>query len=426
MTEVEAPHNPEFKRIRFKGKVQRNSEPQHGDKTSNSPADHAVTCPECGSNSLYRDGQRYYPDGSVFQRWLCRNCNYRFTEKPPKENSKWSINTKTAIVSKRQICATIEEAKNLDTATEAKTVAGMGQIADADVKGKLIQFALYCQKDGLSDSTVKTFNTALRSIARHANINDPENVKEALAKMNLVENTKFVYSCAYTKFLTFLGKTWTPPKYEYIEKLPEFLPTEAEIDALITGSAKRLSALLQLMKETGMRLGECLSLTWACINFDMRTITLRKAEKHSSPRVFTVSTTLINMLSNLRRENEKVFGRMNKSSATWCLINQRRRIAHRLSNPRVAKIHFHLIRHWYATMQYHKKPDIFYISKLLGHKSVLTTQIYVNLEKMAFGESSNDYIVKVVATVEEACKLLEVGFEYVTEMEGQKLFRKRK
>jgi rubredoxin len=238
MTEVEAPHNPEFKRIRFKGKVQRNSEPQHGDKTSNSPADHAVTCPECGSNSLYRDGQRYYPDGSVFQRWLCRNCNYRFTEKPPKENSKWSINTKTAIVSKRQICATIEEAKNLDTATEAKTVAGMGQIADADVKGKLIQFALYCQKDGLSDSTVKTFNTALRSIARHANINDPENVKEALAKMNLVENTKFVYSCAYTKFLTFLGKTWTPPKYEYIEKLPEFLPTEAEIDEIGRASCR--------------------------------------------------------------------------------------------------------------------------------------------------------------------------------------------
>lgn len=30
------------------------------------------------------------------------------------------------------------------------------------------------------------------------------------------------------------------------------------------------------------------------------------------------------------------------------------------------------------------------------------------------------------AKLDEACKLLEVGFEYVTDMQGKKLFRKRK
>jgi len=34
--------------------------------------------------------------------------------------------------------------------------------------------------------------------------------------------------------------------------------------------------------------------------------------------------------------------------------------------------------------------------------------------------------VKFAETVKEACELLEVGFEYVTEMESKKLFRKRK
>jgi hypothetical protein len=34
--------------------------------------------------------------------------------------------------------------------------------------------------------------------------------------------------------------------------------------------------------------------------------------------------------------------------------------------------------------------------------------------------------VKAAANIEEACRLLEVGFEYVTDMEGKKLFRKRK
>ena len=169
-----------------------------------------------------------------------------------------------------------------------------------------------------------------------------------------------------------------------------------------------------------------MSLTWACINVETRSITLRKAEKHSSPRVFHVSNMLIGMLNSQKKVNDKIFGKMSKSNATWCLIKQRKRIAHRLSNPRIAKIHFHLIRHWYATMQYHKKPDLLYVAGLLGHKSVLTTQIYINMEKMAFGEGSNDYMVKVATTVEEACKLLEVGFEYVTEIESQKLFRKRK
>ena len=37
-----------------------------------------------------------------------------------------------------------------------------------------------------------------------------------------------------------------------------------------------------------------------------------------------------------------------------------------------------------------------------------------------------DYDVKIAETLEEACKLLQVGFEYVTDMDGKKLFRKRK
>ena len=55
----------------------------------------------------------------------------------------------------------------------------------------------------------------------------------------------------------------------------------------------------------------------------------------------------------------------------------------------------------------------------------LNTQIYINLEQAIF-EVNEDYHVKVAETLDEACKLLEVGFEYVTDIEGKKLFRKRK
>ena len=41
------------------------------------------------------------------------------------------------------------------------------------------------------------------------------------------------------------------------------------------------------------------------------------------------------------------------------------------------------------------------------------------MEKAFFPESSEDYTVKAASNVEEACKLLEVGFEYVTEFDGK-------
>jgi hypothetical protein len=73
-------------------------------------------------------------------------------------------------------------------------------------------------------------------------------------------------------------------------------------------------------------------------------------------------------------------------------------------------------------MEYHKTKDILHVMRLLGHKNIKNTMGYTQL--VDFGEQ--DYVVKVAWKLEEACKLLEVGFEYVTEIDGQKLFRKRK
>ncbi|MGC8999342.1 MAG: IS1/IS1595 family N-terminal zinc-binding domain-containing protein, partial [Candidatus Bathyarchaeia archaeon] len=45
-----------------------------------------IQCPQCGSKRLYRDGLRYLADGSSVQRWLCRECAYRFTD--PKQTKR--------------------------------------------------------------------------------------------------------------------------------------------------------------------------------------------------------------------------------------------------------------------------------------------------------------------------------------------------
>ena len=40
--------------------------------------------------------------------------------------------------------------------------------------------------------------------------------------------------------------------------------------------------------------------------------------------------------------------------------------------------------------------------------------------------NSSDYVCKVAKTLDEATALIEAGFEYITEMDGVKLFKIRK
>jgi hypothetical protein len=73
-------------------------------------------------------------------------------------------------------------------------------------------------------------------------------------------------------------------------------------------------------------------------------------------------------------------------------------------------------------MEYHKTKDILYLMKMLGHKRIENTLLYTQL--ITF--ETDEFHVKVAKTLEEACKLAEVGFEYFTTIEGAQIFRKRK
>jgi hypothetical protein len=79
-----------------------------------------------------------------------------------------------------------------------------------------------------------------------------------------------------------------------------------------------------------------------------------------------------------------------------------------------------------GTMEYHKTKDILHVKEILGHKNINNTLIYINLERAIFKTSSDEFTVRAVKSVDGACKLVEVGFEYVTEIDGKKIFRKRK
>jgi hypothetical protein len=74
-------------------------------------------------------------------------------------------------------------------------------------------------------------------------------------------------------------------------------------------------------------------------------------------------------------------------------------------------------------MEYHRTKDILYVMKLLGHKNIANTLIYTQLVEF---EDDDKYCSAIAYNVEEAQKLIEIGFEYVCNHENVMLFRKRK
>lgn len=223
--------------------------------------------------------------------------------------------------------------------------------------------------------------------------------------------------------MRFQGLTWEKPTYKFTRKLP-FIPLEKEIDALIACTGKNISALLQLLKETGMRIGEALRLKWTDLDLERNVILLNEPEKGSLPRIFKVSATLIGKLNQLPKENENIFRNHIRQSVATNYRIQRKRIAHKLGNPRLNKITFHTFRHWKATIEYAKTRDILHVMQLLGHRNIRNTLIYTQLIKL---EKQDEFYSATAKTTEQAKQLVENGFEYIcTTPEELMLFRKRK
>jgi len=148
----------------------------------------------------------------------------------------------------------------------------------------------------------------------------------------------------------------------------------------------------------------------------------------SNPRVVHLSNKLLEMLEKLPKSyGDRAFSNPNMPVDHFgtALSHQRKRLAQKLQNPRLLKIHFHTFRYWKGTMLYHETKDMYYVMQRLGHKSIKNTLLYVQLQEALFQGETN-YISKVARTEKEILSLVDAGFEYVTEFDGAKIFRKRK
>jgi integrase len=310
----------------------------------------------------------------------------------------------------------------VETRTKSQA-AGATTNSEADIKGKIVEFIWYMKKQAYAKSTSRSYVSLLETlINRGADITDPESIKAVIAQQDTwSKGRKWNAVKAYTLFLKMQKLTWTKPRYKPVEKLP-FIPTENEIDELIASCSKQLATFLQVLKESGARRGEAFDITWDDIDVVQKKIRITP-EKGSDPRIFEVSNKLLAMLHNLPRNGKKVWTYKTSSHVGRNLRKQRKKIAHKIGNQRLLLVHCHTFRHWKATIEYAKTKDILYVQHLLGHKNLKTTLRYTQLVNLPQNE---EYICKAAKTMEEAMELIESGFEFVTDLDKCKLFRKRK
>lgn len=388
-------------------------------------AQNTLKCPECGSTRVFHDGFRKAPLNSTsnepIQRYRCAHYGHRL--------SKHSLNVKDTHKESSQICAI--GAKNLEPTQEIKTCAEKERHSPTENEIKatpqITSLLEQLRNDGKKPGTIINYRKAFSKLLREgADLYNPESAKAALAKSKLKDSTKKTVAAILAVWFEYIGITYKTPKYSAEHEIP-FIPTSELLDILIASLGKILATYCQILKETGCRAGEASSLTWASIDFQQRLVRI-KPEKGSNPRILPLSLKALEMLSNISKSNHDnqhlIFVNADDMRSNFFL--QRRRIAKKLADPRILQIHFHTFRHWKATTEQHKTKDPWHVKTILGHKSITSTECYIHIEEMMYQSQNDNFSVRVANTLEDAIKLMEVGYEFHIDIEGNKLFRKRK
>jgi integrase/recombinase XerD len=195
---------------------------------------------------------------------------------------------------------------------------------------------------------------------------------------------------------------------------------------LILGHASQKYVIVyRLAMECGLRPVEIGNLTLNDIDLEKGLVSIVSA-KHGNPRVLKLKSETQALLTNfVKKRNLGLNDRIFSSGAVISNTYERLKasVAKKLNGPELKKVRLYDLRHYYATMLYYKSKDILLVKEKLGHKNINNTLIYTHLVNF---NDKEEFYSATAKTVEEAAKLIEQGFDCICDVDGVKLFRKRK
>jgi site-specific recombinase XerD len=170
-------------------------------------------------------------------------------------------------------------------------------------------------------------------------------------------------------------------------RIAEELPTyfaEKELARLIDGLKDEwLRRIVLFAAMTGARRGEILNLTWDDVNLKDRLVTIHSSSnyrvKGGKVRVVPLNETVARLLESMPDKKGLVFKGIRGEKANGNHVGCRFRSAVReLGFDR--KLHFHSLRHSFASLLVQKGVSLYHVQKLLGHSSARVTEVYAHLQ----------------------------------------------
>ena len=141
-------------------------------------------------------------------------------------------------------------------------------------------------------------------------------------------------------------------------------------------TAPHLRAIVTVALHTGMRAGEIRSLQWYDVDFDSGFIIIRDS-KNGEPRHVPMDSTVVDLFRNYPRTpgSELVFTNAAGGRLGWVQHGFRKALA----RAGISDLHFHDLRHTFASFWMQRGGELYALKDILGHKTIAMTQRYAHL-----------------------------------------------
>jgi len=205
---------------------------------------------------------------------------------------------------------------------------------------------------------------------------------------------------------------WTKPRYKPKIKVP-LVPTTANVNKIISASTKKYATIFTILAETGLEAHELAT---------KGTMTAEGCKGHA-PRSFKLKQATADMLRGYlsRYTDKKPFPDSRWMSCVW--TRTRNKLADKLQSQQLRQIKMRSLRNYAGAQLYNKTKDPIRVMRYLGHKKLETTMHYLRGIHL---DAEEEYTCRTASNVKEATELIEAGFEYIQEIDGLRLYRKRK
>lgn len=263
----------------------------------------------------------------------------------------------------------------------------------------LLQFSAFMVRNGYSETIWDISKLELKHYLKEISIWKVKTVKRKVATIkamfNYLEYEDFIPNNPARKLKISLKEPITLPKAldkgeaKAILKESYHSISKAPVESYAYLEKVRNAAVIELLFSTGGRVSEISNLKKSDINLDSGMLLLKgKGKKERIAQICNLDTLL------LLKTYVSLFDARIEASGGYLLVNRcngklseqsiRNMVAMLSKLAKVdKKVTPHVFRHTFATLLLENDVDIKYIQSLLGHSSIMTTQIYtqVNSEK---------------------------------------------